>query len=125
MIYVSCRHFLSRFEQRVTVMPDLAAELRQVHMIPIIGYCVLGVLILLGLIMIAWFPLATLCCGRRFDKAEKTHGNMQPTTSPPSVTDVQDSEIPLMFKDPKRKDVEMQQPQQVQYNFDKDAERFS
>lgn len=106
-------------------MPDLARELRQVHIVPLIGYCVLGALIVLGTIMIAWYPLATLICGKRYDGGSKTHTTViQPTTAPTSVTEVHDSEVPLMFKG-QRKDVEAQQPT-VQYDFDKEGnERFS
>lgn len=89
----------------------MAAELKQVHLVPIIGYCVLGVVIFLGLVMILWFPVATLICGKRFDRGEKT------VTATQHSAEVNDTDRPLMFKDQKRKDLEMQ-PVTKQYNFD-------
>lgn len=93
----------------------MAAELQQVHLVPIIGYCVLGVVIFLGLIMIFWFPVATLICAKRFDRGEKSAPGTQ--LSAPIHGEVGDSDLPLMFKDQKRKDLEMQ-PVTKHYNFD-------
>lgn len=119
--------FPPRFEQRVTVMPEMAAELKQVHLVPKVGYCVLALVIVIGVVMIFWFPVAALLCGQRFSNAGKAQQGTVPVTVPSAAAgDGVDSDIPLMFKDQKRRDVEMQHPVAKQYNFDKDAnERFS
>lgn len=91
-----------------------------VHIIPTIGYCVLGVTIFLGLVMIVWFPLGHLLCPRRFEKKGVIHATTKSAPQP----ELPDTDIPLMFK---RRDAEVQ-PVTKQYNFEKDAradERFS
>lgn len=85
--------------------------MQQVFLVPTIGYWVLGVTIVIGLIMIFWFPLATLICGRRFEKDDKTAGQ---TKKVAPLNDGPDS--PLMLK---RKDVEMQPVVAKQYMFEK------
>lgn len=112
------------FEQRVTMLPEMADELKKVFIVPTIGYCVLGAVIFVGLIMIFWFPVATLLCSKRFDGADKSR--IQPTSNVVHPPETSDSDRPLMFKD--RKDVEMQ-PVAKRYNFDAKAaetdERFT
>lgn len=91
------------------MLPEMAKEIEQVFIVPTIGYCVLGVTIVIGLIMIFWFPLATLICAKKFAKEDKATG----TTKKVAPLDGPDS--PLMLK---RKDVEMQ-PVTKQYLFEK------
>lgn len=93
----------------MTILPEIAKEMQQVFLVPTIGYCVLAVTIAIGLIMIFWFPLAALICGKRFVGDEKTVGQTK------KVAPSDDPDSPLMLK---RKDLEMQ-PVTKQYKFEK------
>lgn len=110
-------------------MPDLASELKLVHMVPTIGYGVLWIVIFFGLILILWFPLSTLLCGKRYDKTAKQSSNGQAVSnSRPNVSEGQESDIPLMFKDQGRRNGDLQPVPTMHYNVEKDKstnERFS
>lgn len=109
-------------------MPDMAQELKLVHMVPAIGYGVLFIIIFFGLVLMLWFPLSTLLCGKRYDKSAKQSSNGQAVSnSRPNISEGQESDIPLMFKDQGRRNVELQ-PVTMHYKVEKDKssnERFS
>lgn len=109
-------------------MPDMAQELKLVHMVPAIGYGVLFIIIFFGLVLMLWFPLSTLLCGKRYDKTAKQSSNGQAVSnSRPNVSEGQESDIPLIFKDQGRRNVELQ-PVTMHHNMEKDKssnERFS
>lgn len=113
------------FEQKVTISPEMAAELRAVFMVPTVGYICIGLIIVIGLVMILWFPLAALLCAKQFSKKEK----QMPPPSTASVhpmmgNGVDDAESPLMFK--KAKQIELQPMKPFENNLkEKDNERYS
>lgn len=93
--------------------PSLAEEMAAVYMVPKIGYGILGIIIFFGLVLICWFPVATLC-GKRFDRTEKA-----PKQKTISTVEISETERPLMFQDQGRtkRSIEME-PVTKQYNFD-------
>lgn len=96
------------FEQRVTVNSEISSGLRQVFIIPNIGYAVLGAIIAVGVIMMLWFPIGTLLCSTWFKSTNK----QVPTAAHCHDSNGQDVESPLMFKKhgpgQQKKNVEMQ-----------------
>ena len=111
------------------MLPDMAKEIRQIYIIPRVGYYVLGGTIVLGLILMLWMPLTTLICGKRYGRSTKG-GKTVPMETISTVTiGERESETPLMFKDANKRPIELQ-PITKQYNnnFDRDPssnERFS
>ncbi|XP_055711408.1 protein peste-like isoform X2 [Phlebotomus papatasi] len=80
------------FQQKVTVSPEVAADLRQVHALPTIGYICAGVVIAFGILLILWFPLLKLICRR--DRVPKRQRDVEKEKESPGP-DGADS--PLIF----------------------------
>ena len=60
------------FEQNVQLNDEMAAEIKTVLTIPTNGYICAGIIILIGILMILWFPIAKLFNCRHHKTGDKT-----------------------------------------------------